>query len=524
MTVIDAKTGELITVAIRIDPELKALIPPLTGDERASLEESIVSEGCRDAIVLWNDTIIDGHNRYAICQQHGLPFTVTRLEFATRDEVIVWMVRNQLARRNVTQYAKDELVIRHMKPALERLGLARMSEATKKEEKGLTHCVKPFAKEKHNTRAELAKVAGTSEGGIAQSEFVALHAPKKLQEAARSGDVARRRAHDIAKLLAKLPEAHRERAFELCGDDIDKAAKLVDLHKSSGRPESNGTYDEILRTGGFHYGDEAEQWIDYAAAPMAQVAKALDTLVKWHRQMADEAAKEERIAAAAAKPKPRFYVQGDCLDVLKTLEPDSVKLLLTDPPYGMDFQSNRRTASAQASKISGDEDIAGALELLAAMLRTIDPAMQRDSHALIFTGWRHEPEFRRVIEAAGWHIAASLVWVKENHTSGDLGGFAPKHERIIHARRGRAAIAPRIPDVLVFKREWQTSHPTEKPVALLRQLIEVTTVSGELVVDPFAGTGGTIDAALSVGRNALGIELSDEWYSEGVDRLKGRAA
>ena len=59
---------------MKIDAEFQSLIPPLTYEEKKMLEESILSEGCRDAIVVWNDTIIDGHNRYEICKKHGIHF------------------------------------------------------------------------------------------------------------------------------------------------------------------------------------------------------------------------------------------------------------------------------------------------------------------------------------------------------------------------------------------------------------------------------------------------------------------
>jgi len=87
---------------IRIDEELKNLIPALALDEYQELEKSIMEEGCRDAIVLWGDTIIDGHNRYEICTKHGLTFATIQKEFESKDEVMDWMDRNQLGRRNLT--------------------------------------------------------------------------------------------------------------------------------------------------------------------------------------------------------------------------------------------------------------------------------------------------------------------------------------------------------------------------------------------------------------------------------------
>lgn len=90
-----------MTQELIIDPEFQALIPPLAPDELAQLEANILAEGCRDPLVAWESTLIDGHNRYAICKRHNLFFHVLRKEFEDRDAVMDWMDRNQLGRRNL---------------------------------------------------------------------------------------------------------------------------------------------------------------------------------------------------------------------------------------------------------------------------------------------------------------------------------------------------------------------------------------------------------------------------------------
>lgn len=97
---------------IIIDPIFKSIIPPLLSDEFKGLEESIKSEGCRDAIVVWNNIIIDGHNRFEICSRNKIPFKVidTTPELKTRDDVINWMYSNQLSRRNLTDESRTYLI------------------------------------------------------------------------------------------------------------------------------------------------------------------------------------------------------------------------------------------------------------------------------------------------------------------------------------------------------------------------------------------------------------------------------
>lgn len=86
---------------IKIDEQFKSIIPPLTDDEFSRLKESVLKEGVRDKIVLWDDTIIDGHNRYKIATENNIPFETTSMEFESREHALNWMIANQLGRRNL---------------------------------------------------------------------------------------------------------------------------------------------------------------------------------------------------------------------------------------------------------------------------------------------------------------------------------------------------------------------------------------------------------------------------------------
>ncbi len=98
---------------IQIRDEFKSLIPPLAHDEFKKLEENILAEGCRDALIVWKKEddyiLIDGHNRYEICTSHGLDFKVQVMEFDSSDQVSDWMVSNQLGKRNVSEETKSYL-------------------------------------------------------------------------------------------------------------------------------------------------------------------------------------------------------------------------------------------------------------------------------------------------------------------------------------------------------------------------------------------------------------------------------
>ena len=98
---------------IVVNEELKAYIDPLTPDEHDALERSILAEGCRDALVLWGDVLVDGHNRYGICQKHGLPFqTVQNTRFQSMEDVHLWMIDQHLGRRSVSDFQRGVLALR----------------------------------------------------------------------------------------------------------------------------------------------------------------------------------------------------------------------------------------------------------------------------------------------------------------------------------------------------------------------------------------------------------------------------
>lgn len=87
---------------LNINEELRELIPPLSTEEKQLLTESILKEGCRDSLITWDNTIIDGHNRYEICTRNNIPFKVQEMDFENIGQVKNWMIKNQLARRNLT--------------------------------------------------------------------------------------------------------------------------------------------------------------------------------------------------------------------------------------------------------------------------------------------------------------------------------------------------------------------------------------------------------------------------------------
>lgn len=209
---------------------------------------------------------------------------------------------------------------------------------------------------------------------------------------------------------------------------------------------------------------------------------------------------------------------GDCFELLREMPAECVDLVLTDPPYGIDYQSNRRVAREKLPKFENDADL-GWVE---SWVDQIHRVLKEDRHFYCFTRFDMYPAFYQQISRR-FKVKNCLIWVKNNHGSGDLNGsFAPQHEMIIFAAKGtRHLNGKREGDVLECDNvpSAHRAHATQKPVELLRQLIEKSTDPEELVLDPFAGTGSTGFACLDTKRdgsdghtrNFVLMELNDEW-------------
>jgi ParB-like chromosome segregation protein Spo0J len=162
-------------MTLNIDQEYKALIPPLSAEEFAQLEANILRDGCLHPIVTWEETIIDGHNRYAICKKHDLPFKIITMEFDDRDAAMDWMDTNQLGRRNLS-------------PVDFKLALGRRYNRTKKSvgkpEGTILGQIDPIS-----TAAKLATQHGVSEATVKRAGKLAeaVEAHPEIKEAIASG-------------------------------------------------------------------------------------------------------------------------------------------------------------------------------------------------------------------------------------------------------------------------------------------------------------------------------------------------
>lgn len=197
-------------------------------------------------------------------------------------------------------------------------------------------------------------------------------------------------------------------------------------------------------------------------------------------------------------PSIRIYL-GDCAEIMPLLE--QVDLVVTDPPYGMNFQSNHREEKHE--RIHGDDKLP---------IETIKYALAMANRGgYVFCRWDNLHEFPKP--------KSCIAWVKNNWSMGDL-----KHE---HGRQWEACLfyakadhefIERIPDVIHADRTGNDRHPTQKPVDLMKRLIMCNV--GQTVLDPFMGSGSTLLACKELKRSGIGIEISEEYCEIAKKRLQ----
>lgn len=216
---------------IIIDQEFENLIPPLTEEEREQLETNIVGDGIRDPLVTWNGILLDGHNRYAIAREYGIEFDVVEMEFGSREEAKIWVVQNQLGRRNLDDWQRTKVAL-NLKPAI----------------KGKTP----------NVREDIAELAGVSTNTVHRVDYLQKHADEETLQALDSGEISINKAYTETKppisykdvkgtaaerrnaLLEMLP--HRESKIGLPYQDIATGC-IKDIRDG----DFNGAIDGVMK-------------------------------------------------------------------------------------------------------------------------------------------------------------------------------------------------------------------------------------------------------------------------------------
>jgi len=408
---------------IEIKEEFKKLIPALTKEEYKQLEDNCLEEGIREKIILWNNYIIDGHNRYNIAKQWNLEFETESKNFSSEEAVKEWMILNQFGRRNLSNYQRSVLALQ-----LEDVFKAKAKE--KERIRKTTSQKSDESLKEVSTKKELSKVAAVSHDTIAKVKKIQEKAPEEVKAKIRTGEVS------INAAYKEIKKEEKKENFK---------TKKLEFEKPI---INNNTNQKIIL--------------------------------------------------------------GDSRVILKDLKEKSFDLLLSDPPYGMDFKSGWNNKN----KIKNDK-IEDTVKLFNDVLKLSVPLLKDDAHFYLFGNINYINEIKPIIEKY-LNIKNVLIWDRQIIGMGDLKTYGNSYDVIYfgYNKKWKDLNGTRDRDVLNYKRiePSKNIHPTEKPQDILQYLIKKSSKENDNILEPFAGGGSTLLACKQTNRFATGIEIEKNYY------------
>jgi predicted RNA methylase len=437
----------------------------MSGQEFEDLVADIREHGLLDPILLTKDEkILDGRNRFAACLKAKVEPEFFDWEPARNQTEIDYVISVNLKRRHLNE-SQRAMVAAKAKPFYDGEAADNRKAGAAAAGSGKDRADLPSPSGRSRDKA--GKAVNVSGRSVAAAEKVQSKGSKKLVKAVEDGTVGVTSAEYVCDRPHKEQDA------------------IVDM----------------LRNGD--------------AKNIRQAARKLD--------------EHKRVKAAKGKSTGDVrVVQADCLEALAK---SKVKhhCVVMDPPYGVDATRARRPSGRDDVRVdvTGEKDYEDgpehAEELLHNVCAVLQTRLTKDAHGYCFSGYSYAWLFKAILEEYFEVQDNPLIWVKENHTMADFAQAYPsRHEYIWFFKMPegkKRKLAACVPDVLMFPRDNHTTHSAEKPVALIRTLLEQSTVAGEKVVDPFVGGGSTLVACKDLGRTGVGYEIDEDWAAVAASRL-----
>lgn len=220
---------------------------------------------------------------------------------------------------------------------------------------------------------------------------------------------------------------------------------------------------------------------------------------------------------------------GDSRSVLRYLPEASIDCIITDPPFALGLsQAGEGTSGRRLAHSAGamyDDNPYRVLDMLDAVLEQCARILKPDGHMYIFF---HHNRYQDILPMLDKHFPESvettpIIWIKNTSGIGDPNrSWVYAYEPMFFVNRGRSLQRPQAFNYLRYDTipSGQKIHPTEKPAALLRHIVQASCVEGEVVLDPFAGSGSTLAAAVQSNCRFMGIELEESFYTKCVERMQ----
>ncbi|MBU1319051.1 MAG: GIY-YIG nuclease family protein [candidate division Zixibacteria bacterium] len=459
---------------MRISTRFTSLTPPLSSAEYSQLEASILAEGCRDTLVTWNGILLDGHHRLQICEKHGLPFQATSIELEDEAAAKVWILKNQLGRRNLAPYQKMELVLQ-LEPLLSAKAKDIMSQAAadrqakiRKINEELHELPSWDSGNRYGKECELKALGREADNAdTANNQLVYfIESNGKIKIGVSTFPEARlkqlKTGNPDAVLLASVPggrflekELHIRHEIDRCsGEWFNKSAALMD--------DIVGLSNTDKPTGApFHVRQELVKLTKFGSGTLARV--------KVISEKADEATKEQLRKGETTINKVYTSILNDERKATnrekKNIAPPEglYNVIVIDPPWPIK-KVERDCRPNQSAELDYPTM---PLELIS----SIHIPKADDCHLFCWTTNKLLPETIKIVEGWGFRYVLTMVWHKP-------GGFQPvglpqyNCEFIIYARYGH----PEFTDTKAFNVCFDAPRGkhSEKPEEFYRIIARVT--------------------------------------------------
>ena len=490
---------------MRIDEEFQKLIPALTDEELKGLEASILAEGCRDALVVWGDVLVDGHNRYKICMQHDVPFTTVQKEFANRDEALLWILNNQLSRRNLNDFQRIEMVNKYEDAVKARAEERRLATLKQNQPVNTDSEKLPEAENKETdveklphredavqigmkSRDELGAMAGVSGSTYEHATAVLENAPEPVVEAARNKELSINAAYEVTK----MPEEKQAEVAERIENGEKPKDVVSDVRAKAG--VANKTYNKAVKV------------IEEAAPEVVEAVRRGDMSINQAYNQVKAEAKKQEIEKAKADIADQESNDFEAIlrvgDGISYTPDEPYDLLLTDPPYSTDVDDIDSFVSSW-------------------LYRTLEN-VKPTGFAYVFIGaYPNELKAYLNVELPK-HIELKqvLIWTYKNTLGNNPKDRYKQNYQACLFYRGTDA--PNL-DCPLTNEQWAVQeinapdgrigdryHAWQKPMEIAERFIRHSTKHGDMVFDPFACTGTFLLAASKLGRRSYGFEINSE--------------
>jgi DNA modification methylase len=324
-------------------------------------------------------------------------------------------------------------------------------------------------------------------------------------------------------LALELEDVFKVKAKEIKAEKISEFRKTGEISQISDKPDTKKDLAKIANVS--HDTIAKVKKIQANATP--EVKEKLNTGTMSINEAYKEIKKEENeqlktqkaieIIEKVYENNTNIY-NGDCIEYIKTIKDKSIDCLITDPPYGVDIQFGAYD-NQLSRKIENDGNIEDALLLLDEMLLNVKSKLKDDAHIYIFCNWKIYPQFNQII-SKHFQIKNLIIWDKLFMGMGDLkGNYSSSYEMIVFAG-GNREFLNRPKNIIQCRFSDERFHNTQKPVELIKQLIENSTNVNETIFDPFLGSGSTVVAAKEMKRNFIGCEIDEQNYKITLKRLE----